>query len=141
MIGGTWTGLDEAVAALEQLAAQVSRDDVVAKAMLGVTRPMAREMEGRLYQVITRRTGETGEAIEAQRVDDAADGVIAVEIGPRKRSDGGWRLKFWEVGTSRIPARPFMRPVWEEHASTFSRDVTNNLRDAYDKAVARGRRR
>lgn len=141
MISGRWAGVDDSVAALEQLAADCVRPDDVAKAMLAVTRPMAREMESSLYQRITRRSGETGESIDAARVDDAAEGVVAVEVGPRKGSDGGWRVKFWEFGTSRLPARPFMRPVWDEHASTFSRDVVAAMREVYRKAAGRARGR
>lgn len=140
MIGGTWTGIDEALHALESVAVETVREEHVAKALLEVTRPMAREMEARLYQLVTRRTGETGESIEAQRVDASGEGTTAVEIGPRLRSAGGWRVKFWEHGTSILPARPFMRPVWEEHAGTFSRAVADSLGAAYRKAAARAAR-
>jgi HK97 gp10 family phage protein len=142
MIGGRWVGIDEALEALAGVATEVARDDQVAKAMLAVTRPIATEMGEALYQRVTRRTGETGGSIEAARVDEGVKpGTVAVEIGPRVRSDGGWRVKFWEFGTSRLPARPFMRPVWDEREASFAADVTAELRKVYEVAARRRSRR
>ncbi len=95
-----------------------------------------------LYQRVTRKTGETGESIEAQQVDkDQTPGLVAVEIGPRKGSDAGWRVKFWETGTSKLPARPFMRPVWDEYEPIFTTAVVAALRKAYDTIKSRYARR
>jgi HK97 gp10 family phage protein len=140
VIGGRWTGLTEAVEALQEVSTEVVRDDIIAKAMLRVSRPIADEMGDALYRQITRRTGETGGSIEAQRVDSGTAGVVAVEIGPRQGSDGGWKVRFWEFGTSRLPARPFMRPTWDEHRADFSASVTAALQEAYGQAARRRRR-
>jgi HK97 gp10 family phage protein len=141
MIGGRWSGTAEATHALVQIATECARDEVVGAAMLKVSRPIAEEMGAALYQRVTRRSGETGEAIEAQQVDkDQTPGVVVVEIGPRRRT-AGFKVRFWEFGTSRLPARPFMRPIWDEHESTFSTAVTAALGKAYATVAGRFRAR
>lgn len=142
MIGGHWTGVEGAADALVQIASEVSRDEVVADAMLRVSRPIAREMDEALYRRITRITGETGASIQARQVDKSdTPGIVSVEIGPLESSDAGWKVKFWERGTSSIPARPFMRPTWDEHERSFSREVVAELRGAYTRMVKRFARR
>jgi hypothetical protein len=70
-----------------------------------------------------------------------------VEIGPRTRggrgslSAAGFKVKFWEFGTSKLPARPFMRPVWDQHERGFSSAVTARLRRAYQKLKGKFERR
>ncbi len=139
MIGGKWTGVEGAVKALVDISSECARDDVVVDAMLAVTRPIAEEMGRALYERIRRVTGATGESIEAQRVTDAGtpDGVVAIEIGPRTGSTAGFKVRFWEFGTSKLPARPFMRPTWDQHEGGFGAQVTGHLRNSYQKLKAR----
>jgi len=142
VIGGRWTGVDGAAEALVRVATEVSRDEVVADAMLRVSRPIAAEMEEALYRRIKRVSGETGASMAARQVDKAdVPGIVTVAIGPLASSDAGWRVKFWEFGTSRLSARPFMRPTWDEHERTFSGEVVKALHGAYKRAVARYARR
>jgi HK97 gp10 family phage protein len=141
--------VDGAADALAAIASQCARDDVVAQAMLEVSRPIAAEMGQALYERVRRVTGETGASIAAERITDETtqEGVVVVEIGPRTRgsrgslSAAGFKVKFWERGTSKLPARPFMRPVWDQHERTFSTAVTAGLRKAYATVAARFARR
>jgi HK97 gp10 family phage protein len=142
VIGGKWSGVDGAAEALVAIASECARDEVVAQAMLQVSRPIAAEMGAALYSRVRRVTGETGASIEAAQVEKGdRPGITVVEIGPRKGSDAGWKVKFWELGTSKLPARPFMRPVWDEHQATFSTAVTAALGKAYQTLASRFTRR
>ena len=142
MIGGKWSGVDGAVEALAAIASECTRDEVVAQAMLQVSRPIADEMGAALYSRVTRVTGETGASVEAAQVEKGErPGIVVVELGPRKGSDAGWKAKFWEFGTSRLPARPFMRPVWDEHEATYSTAITAALGKAYQTLATRYTRR
>jgi len=142
VIGGKWSGVDAAGDALVAIASECARDEVVVQAMLQVSRPIADEMGAALYSRVTRVTGETGASIEAQQVEKGdRPGITVVELGPRKGSDAGWRVKFWELGTSRLPARPFMRPTWDEHEATYSTAVTAALAKAYQTLATRHARR
>lgn len=142
MIGGKWSGVDGAVEALVGVVSEVARDEVIAQAMLQVSRPIAAEMGAALYARVTRATGETGASIEAAQVEKGdRPGITVVELGPRKRSAAGWRVKFWELGTSRLPARPFMRPTWDEYEATYSTAVTAALGKAYQTLATRHARR
>ncbi len=147
MIGGKWEGWDEAKAALERIASEVTRDEVLEAALLDVTRPIAAEMGEALYTKVTRVTGETGESIEAARNKDEEVGTVAVKIGPRTKgsraslASSGFKVKFWEFGTSRLAARPFMRPTWDAHEGSITQRFVAAIRPAYDRALAKFSRR
>lgn len=142
MIGGHWTGVVQAVDSLLEVATETMRDELVAKAMLQATRPIAAQMSETLYRKITRETGATGEAIAAAQVEkDEIPGVVVVEIGPRRASSRGWKAKYWEFGTSRLPARPFMRPTWDERENGYVSEVTMGLEKAFRQAARRRRPR
>lgn len=140
MIGGKWEGLDEALAALNAIVHETSRADVAAEAMLVVAKPIAWEMG----QNARRRPPEPdmADSIVAARVDERQEpGVAAIEIGPRRSHPASFRVRFWEFGTAKHSADPFMRPVWDDNEPTFWRRVIAAMRPAYERAVHRHARR
>jgi HK97 gp10 family phage protein len=139
MIGGYWTGVEGAADALVGIATQVARDEVVAEAMLQAAKPVVADMQIRATDLGLYATGQMVESLEAARVTDAGtgEGIVVVEIGPRRGSPHSHLVRFWELGTSRLPARPFMRPTWDEYESVFPTAVTAALRKAYDTVAAR----
>lgn len=143
MIGGRWTGVDGAAAALADIASQVARDDVVAEAMLQSAKPVLSDMQIRATDLGLYATGQMVEAMAVARVTDAGtgEGVVVIEIGPRRGAKHSRLVNFWEFGTSKAPARPFMRPTWDEYERVFPTAVTAALRKAYEKLAARFARR
>lgn len=138
MIGGRWAGVADAADALEGIAAQVTRDDVVAEAMLQAAKPVVAAMQTRATGLGLYRTGAMVASLEAARVTDSAsaEGIVVVELGPRKKAKHAHLVRYWELGHKDIPARPFMRPTWDEHESTWSTAVTAGLRKAYETVKA-----
>lgn len=143
MLTGQWEGFDEAMKALRDLATDMLRDDVIEAALLEVAEPMAAEMEARLYQLVTRRTGETGAAIVAKsrRNARAAAGEVVVTVGPGARAAAGYKVKFWELGTSLHAARPFMRLVYEEWRDQITPRFVEAIRTGHRSAVQRSEHR
>jgi HK97 gp10 family phage protein len=56
------------------------------------------------------------------------DGVKYVDVGPGK--DTNWRAKFLEFGTSKMSARPFMGPAFENNKDKIKEIIKNELRNA-----------
>lgn len=138
MIGGRWSGVDGAVEALEGIASACARDEVVAEAMLQASKPVVDAMQVRATDMGLYRTGAMVEALEAAQVHEGTqEGVVAVEIGPHRGAKHAHLWRFWELGTSRFPARPVMRPTWDEHEATWATAVTAALRKAYETVAAR----
>jgi len=137
MIGGHWTGVTGAADALVGIATQCARDEVVAEAMMKVFRPIVAEMAARA----PRRppAPDMAESLAVARVQDSGtpEGVVVVELGPKQGAPHAYLVRFWEFGTSRNAARPFMRPTWDEYESTFSASVTAALQKAYATVAKR----
>lgn len=133
MTGAKWTGVDEAMRAIQALG-EIAAPQVIATALRQVGQPMADEMAA----TCPRASGLTAEdfgiaIIEGDRADDVTLHVGA-HGGKRGRS---YVARFIERGTAHHPARPFMRPVWEGHRTHVSDDVAAALQPAYEKVVQR----
>ena len=139
MIGGRWTGVDEAIGTLLEISSQVARDEVVAHAMLQASKPIVADMQIRATDLGLYKTGAMVESLAVARVTDAGtgEGVVVVELGPRLGAKHYWLVKLWERGTSKAPARPFMRPTWDEYERIFPTAVTMALRKSYETIAAR----
>jgi HK97 gp10 family phage protein len=139
VIGGQWTGVEGAAAALVGIASAVAQDDVVAEAMLQAAKPVVADMQIRATDLGLYQTGQMVESLGAARVTDAGtgEGVVVVEIGPKRGEAHAHLVRFWEFGTSKAPARPFMRPTGDEYERIFPTAVTAALRKAYATVAAR----
>lgn len=138
MIGGSWQGVDGAAEALVGIATQCARDEVVAEAMLQAAKPVVADMQIRATDLGIYETGAMVESLGAARTSDgASEGVVVVELGPRRGAKHGQLWRFWEFGTSKLAAKPVMRPTWEEYRSIFPMAVTAALRKAYQTVAAR----
>lgn len=74
--------------------------------------------------------------------------TAGVRVRPSKRKRGGGKdesytppfyWKFIELGTSKMPAHPFVRRAWDGSLSAIERAVSERLAGAIDKNVMRGR--
>lgn len=62
-------------------------------------------------------------------------------VGQQTSGTGGstWYWRFIELGTSRLPARPFMRPALENNINQATSAILTALGPALDKAAAKGK--
>jgi len=126
--------------ALESLADELTRDKVLAGALLsGVGRPLAEEMVGACVRLPP--APDAADSIAAVVAKDEAEaGTVTVRVGPRKSHPHSFVVRWIEKGTSKMPARPFMRPRYEEWRDQITPRFVEALRPYYKRAVARARR-
>lgn len=62
--------------------------------------------------------------------------MATVEVGFMKRA---FYLLFVELGTSNLPAKPFLRPAFDKNILEFTRIFKNELRARIEKAGAKAR--
>lgn len=150
------TGLEPALAKMREVTAQVTLKAVrgsASKAMR-VVRDAARANARRLNDPATSediakniavstkvypRQGMVVSRVGVRGGAKARKGGGAYQVGGSKENPGGdtfyWR--FLELGTSKMPARPFMRPALENNVDKVVGTFVEDLSGAIEKAVAR----
>jgi len=135
-------GLDDTLRTIAALG-EVGRREALEPALMAVATPMAEEISAR----VPKKTGRTAADVHAKISREArSNEEAAVLIGARPAARGGrdWLLGLLEFGTRRMRARPSVRPVYDAHRATLSRDFCAALRPIYEdvirKLAKRGRR-
>jgi len=82
-----------------------------------------------------RDTGQAAESIDA-RIVDSQRHRVEIAIGPGRYD--GWYLLFHEIGTSKMPARPFLRPAFDEKQMDALREARRVFRSNILAAIRRG---
>jgi len=82
--------------------------------MIGATRAASNVVRDRARELVPRDTGNLGKSIVSiQR--RAEQGQVKFSVTPsRGGKNSGWYAHFIEFGTSKISAKPFMRPAFEQ---------------------------
>lgn len=57
-------------------------------------------------------------------------GRVEVDIGPNRKA---WYAHFLEYGTSKMPAKPFLRPAIDENRDTASREILGQLKSIIER--------
>lgn len=129
------SGLAEDFASLKKGAQQrVLRQATMAGARVGrdAVRDAAPIDEG------TTRRGVVAAAKRDNELGTFTSGVRvrSVERADR-RSSPAYTWRFSELGTSKEPARPWIRPSWDSHEGEIADAVRERLASAIDEALAR----
>lgn len=132
MITSKLTGLEETQRAIRGLGEFGSHE-----VMLAAIKPSANELAEKMRSTIPRRTGLTAEDIKVRESSDSKDGgKVELQVGGGRGSRGrAFIMRFMEFGTFNQPARPFMRPAWDQVRGHLIADVTARLRPAFEKVV------
>jgi HK97 gp10 family phage protein len=126
-----WSGVEDATRAIRALG-ELASAAVIESALRQVGEPIRDEMRAAAPVL----TGRTAKDISLSTAVEGPE--VVLRIGPRRRKGGrAYLVRFIEFGTAHQPARPFMRPVWEEHRPRIAKDFTAALRPAYDRTVRR----
>lgn len=136
MLGGTWEGFEVAAAALEMLANDLTRDDVIAAALIKAERPAVLEMR----QSFRRRppAPDAADAITAAySAEESGPGDVVVKVGPRKAHKHAHIVRFWELGTSRNPADGTMRRVQDSHQGQLTQRFVSAITPAFAASLKR----
>ena len=127
-------GADALAAAFEDLERRVARET-----MRKALEEAAEVVRAEASRLAPRRTGRLAENIVTAWEGGRAQAAL---IGPRagKRSDpkSAFYGLFQELGTSRHPAQPFLRPAFEAKREEAVERAADVLRDEVEKTRARG---
>ena len=85
------------------------------------------------HDTIYVETGSLKNGIKVRRISSPAKGYsISVGCNPWTKNSKGDKLSdiliYLEYGTSKIPARPLLRPTWDEVKSVVKEDMRKTLR-------------
>lgn len=86
--------------------------------------------------------GVTRRAVVAasKKRNDPGTHTAGVRVRDIRREDGSspsYTWRFSELGTSKEPARPWIRPAWDSHEAEITDAVRERLASAIDEALGR----
>lgn len=136
----SFQALREAAVVASRLGQEVANREVLEKALLKVAQPLAQRMRANAPSSgKTPYLDSLAGSIEA--IPDKAArkaGTAAVLVGPMKRKGGhGWlaHLHEFEWGGMKYPARPFIRPAWDEVRDTLDDDIASEIKEQFFRVV------
>ena len=92
-------------------------------------------MKRKVYQVLHRRSGDLEENIKTGKVRKLRNGVYSQVIGPAKGDiTKAYYGKFSEYGSSHEPARPWMRPAFDESKEEAFQKIEQVMSDGIENA-------
>ncbi len=139
MIGGEWDR-GVAAAALESLANEFARDDVIGRALAKTAMPVAADMRAEAEGHRRPPAPDMADAIAVGVSEELSEpGNVCVKVGPRKAHKHGFLWRIYEWGTSKLAAWGIMRRVWDGHRPGFTERFVANITPAYVAAVQRAR--
>jgi HK97 gp10 family phage protein len=141
MITARWTGLDEAVRNAQSLGEDIAREEVLEKALVDVGKPLRDEIVR-----VTPRSNQAPHVADTFIVkvskEERSEGRSTVLVGPSAaRGSVGFVAGFLEFGTSKMPARPFIRPTWDAWRAGYSKALADEIRRHYERVVRKYTRR
>ena len=101
-------------------------------AMASALRKGASVVKKEAAETAPKRTGTLRKNILIKKAKDRDRGEVAYEVGPAGRAFYGL---FAEFGTSRQPARPWLRPAWEASKRPALDTIMKTLRKNIDRAA------
>jgi HK97 gp10 family phage protein len=131
-------GLDELRRALIQLPKEIQQKHLRASVSAGArvvqqkARELAPEDTGTLRRAIYRTRSREGSSSEQEMA------IVGVRYGRkyRRRKMDAWYWRFHEFGTSKMQARPFIRPAFDTTIQNQIDAIAARLKFGIDKAVA-----
>ena len=121
-----FSGLDEL---RNRLSAMANRDNVEKKTLEKAGEYLKDKLEENVYSFgLKKRTGKSEKSFVLSR--EVTNGVTYV--GLSNQNNDAFYLYFHEHGTSKLPARPFMRPTFEQEKDNIKNIMAKELRRGLD---------
>lgn len=117
-----FTGLEEMSSRLKSLA---NSDHIRDEAVKEGAEYFKGKLEDNVYGYgLKQRTGRSKDSFKVD--NKIVDGTI--EVGLSNQDNDAFYLYFHEHGTSKMPARPFMRPTFENEKENIEKAMANVVR-------------
>jgi len=130
---GTWTSLEDAIGEIYELGHELASNKVMLPALKEIAEPLREDIV---------RT-----APRSKDSEHMADTFVAVEhegeilVGPSaRRGSVGWIAPFVEFGTSKMGARPFIRPSYDAWKRGFLAAFVDAARPRFERVLRRHRK-
>lgn len=92
-------------------------------------------MKRKIYSILHRRSGELQKNIKIGKVRKSKSGTYSQVIGPAKGDiSKAYYGKFSEYGSSHEPARPWMRPAFDESKEEAYQKIEQIISDGIENA-------
>ncbi len=136
MIGLDTKGFQEMIDTLDNMGEE--GETIFKKALDSGAAIILSSMKRKVYQILHRRTGALQDNIKVGKVRKLKNGVYSQVIGPAKGDiTKAYYGKFSEYGTSREPARPWMRTAFDESKESayqkIEQELTGGIYNAFKK--------
>lgn len=140
MLTARWTGLEDAARRAEALGREVARDEVLGRALVKTAEPLRDDIEQTAPRSpVAPHVAESFVVRLGRREREA--GRTTVLVGPRPGYPG-MVAPFLEFGTSKMSARPFIRPAYDRwRGVAFPSGLVEEMRRQYDRVVKKYVRR
>lgn len=130
-----WTGLEEAIRNAQQLGHELATEEVLRPALLKTGAPLKED--------IVRTTPRSPDAphvadtfVMKVSAEERDLGRTTVLIGPSAaKGSVGFIAPFLEFGTSKMAARPWIRPAYDAFRGGFAGALAEQMRVQYERVV------
>jgi len=135
MITAKWTGLEEALRNVEALGHDLASDEVLRPALLKTGAPLRDEFERTSPRSNVAPHVADSFVVKASK-HEAEFGRVTVLVGPSTaKGSVGFIAPFLEFGTSKMAARPWIRPAFDAFRGGFAGALTDELQKQYARVV------
>ncbi len=134
MLTARWTGLDDIVKKAEALGREVADNEVMGRALLRTAQPLRDDITRTAPR--SRVAPHVAETFVAKVSREERDlGRVTVLVGPQVGYPG-FIAPFLEFGTSKMRARPWIRPSYDAWRTTaFPGALVAEMRKQYERVV------
>lgn len=135
MITGKWTGLAEAIRNVEALGNEIGTPEVMERALVKVGLPLREDIVRAAPRSQDTRHMADEFVVKASK-EEREFGRTTVLVGPKAgKGSVGFVAPFVEFGTSKMAARPFIRPAFDAFRVSYVSALTAELRSQYQRVV------
>ena len=126
-------GFQEMIDTLEKM--DKAGEGIIKQALNEGAKPVLVAMKNKVYSILHKRSGELQKNIKTGTVRKGKDGTYSQIVGVSKGDiTKAYYGKFSEYGTSNEPARPWMRPAFDESKEEAFQKIEQVMSDGIDNA-------
>lgn len=132
-------GLDELIKVLDKMGA--AGQQIAEKAVIAGGNVILNRMKGKIYTVLKRRSSPSALdqlSMSEPMKDKKGNTAVYVGVGPDDISDI-YYLKFSEYGSAHEPAKPWMRPAFDEAKEEAIKAMEKTVNDELVRMFEKGR--
>lgn len=124
-------GLEDVLKKLKKLPEKIQKR-VVTGAIRAGSKPIIQEAKN----LVPTKTGTLKKSIGVVKRRSRDKNITHFSVAPLKKK-GGWYAHFVEFGTSKMSAKPFMRPSFEKKGEESIKFVREYMKKRVDKEIAK----